>query len=32
MSLSVNDKALVKALFAKVSNNAEDIGNEALSR
>uniref|UniRef100_A0A673JQ72 Hemoglobin subunit alpha-like n=1 Tax=Sinocyclocheilus rhinocerous TaxID=307959 RepID=A0A673JQ72_9TELE len=32
MSLSANDKATVKALWAKISPKAEDIGNEALSR
>ncbi|KAK7122795.1 hypothetical protein R3I94_019793 [Phoxinus phoxinus] len=32
MSLSAKDKAAVKALWAKISPKAEDIGNEALSR
>ncbi|XP_067224961.1 hemoglobin, alpha embryonic 5 [Chanodichthys erythropterus] len=32
MSLSAKDKATVKALWAKISPKAEDIGNEALSR
>ncbi|XP_048027500.1 hemoglobin, alpha embryonic 5 [Megalobrama amblycephala] len=32
MSLSAKDKANVKALWAKISPKAEDIGNEALSR
>ncbi|XP_030629942.1 hemoglobin subunit alpha-like [Chanos chanos] len=32
MSLSAKDKATVKALWAKVSAKAEEIGNEALSR
>ncbi len=32
MSLSANDKAIVKALWAKISPKAGDIGNEAFSR
>ncbi|XP_056608610.1 hemoglobin embryonic subunit alpha-like [Triplophysa dalaica] len=32
MSLTAKDKAAVKALWAKVSGKADDIGNNALSR
>ncbi|XP_026229354.1 hemoglobin subunit alpha-1 [Anabas testudineus] len=32
MSLSADDKAIVKAFWAKASGRAEDIGSDALSR